>query len=158
MWLASPGKVINEEVGIRTIQWQIRKGGCPTVQRSDWARHGHRTEKYTRGAAYHSTIRKEHGERRTPIDKQRDYAVEGQDWRAGKEIRNVRLQAVLLGSNMRFDKRKEIKEKKLEEGQVSLSCLTEWSTEDIRGKAFWCIYNTFIIYATKLLFATYNLF
>lgn len=71
-----------------------------------------------------------------PIDKERDYAVEVQDWRAGKEIRNIRLQAVLLGSNMRFDKRKEIKEKKLEEGQVSLSCLTEWSTEDIRGKAF----------------------
>jgi len=52
--------------------------------------------------------------------------LEVQDWRAGKEIRNIRLQAVLLGSNMRFDKRKEIKEKKLEEGQVSLSCLTEW--------------------------------
>ena len=58
-----------------------------------------------------------------PIDKERDYAVEGQDWRAGKEIRSVRLQAVLLGSNMRFDKRKEIKEKKLEEGQVSLYSL-----------------------------------
>ena len=76
-------------------------------------------------AAYHSAIRKEHGERRMPIDKERDYAVEVQDRRAGKEIRNIRLQAVLLGSNMRFDKRKEIKEKKLEEGQVSLSYLTE---------------------------------
>ena len=31
------------------------------------------------GAAYHSTIRKEHGERRMPIDKQEDYAVEVQD-------------------------------------------------------------------------------
>lgn len=31
------------------------------------------------GAAYHSTIRKEHSERRMPIDKQRDYAVEVQD-------------------------------------------------------------------------------
>ena len=139
--LASPGKVINEEVGIRTIQCQIRKGGCTTVQRSDWARHGLRTEKYTRGAAYHSTIRKEHGERRMPIDKERDYAVEVQDWRVEKAVRNVRLQAVLLGSNMRFDKRKGIKEKKQEEGQVSLYSLTEWSTEDIRGKAFWCIYN-----------------
>ena len=58
-----------------------------------------------------------------PIDKQRDYAVEGQDWRAGKEIRSVRLQAVLLGSSMRFDKRKGIKEKKQEEGQVSLYSL-----------------------------------
>ena len=77
--LASPGKVINEEVGIRTIQGQIRKGGCPTVQRSDWARHGHRTEKDMRGAAYHSAIRKKHVERRMPIDKQRDYAVEDQD-------------------------------------------------------------------------------
>ena len=78
-----------------------------------------------KAAAYHYAIRKEHGERRMPIDKERDYAVEVQDRRAGKEIRNIRLQAVLLGSNMRFDKRKEIKEKKLEEGQVSLSCLTE---------------------------------
>lgn len=43
-------------------------------------------------AAYHSAIRKEHGERRMPIDKERDYAVEVQDRRAGKEIRNVRLQ------------------------------------------------------------------
>ena len=34
MWLASPGKGINEEVGIRTIQWQIRQGGCKAVQRS----------------------------------------------------------------------------------------------------------------------------
>jgi len=34
---------------IRAIQWQIRKGGCATVQRSDKARHGHRTEKDTRG-------------------------------------------------------------------------------------------------------------
>ena len=54
-----------------------------------------------------------------PIDKHRDYAVEDQDWRAEKEIRNVRLQAVLLGSSMRFDKRKKGKEKKQEEGQVS---------------------------------------
>ena len=60
--LASPGKVINEEVGIRTIQLQIRKGGCATVQRSDKARHGHRTEKDTRGAAYHSAIRWKHVE------------------------------------------------------------------------------------------------
>ena len=30
-------------------------------------------------AAYHSAIRKEHGERRMPIDKERDYAVEVQD-------------------------------------------------------------------------------
>ena len=37
-----------------------------------------------------------------------------------KAVRNVRLQAVLLGSSMRFDKRKGIKEKKQEEGQVSL--------------------------------------
>ena len=58
-------------------------------------------------AAYHSAIRKVHGERRMPIDKQSDYAVEGQDGRAGKEIRNVRLQAVLLGSSMRFDKEGE---------------------------------------------------
>lgn len=29
-------------------------------------------------AAYHSAIRKEHGERRMPIDKQGDYVVEGQ--------------------------------------------------------------------------------
>ena len=29
--LASPGKGINEEVGIRTIQWQIRKGECKAV-------------------------------------------------------------------------------------------------------------------------------
>ena len=28
--------------------------------------------------AYHSAIRKEHGERRMPIDKQGDYVVEGQ--------------------------------------------------------------------------------
>ena len=55
-----------------------------------------------------------------PIDKQEDYAVEDQDWRAEKAIRKVRLQAVLLGSNMRFDKREGIKEKKQEEGQVSL--------------------------------------
>ena len=54
-----------------------------------------------------------------PIDKQEDCAVEVQDWRSEKEIRNVRLYAVLLGSNMRFDKRKEMKEKKAEEGQVS---------------------------------------
>ena len=46
-----------------------------------------------------------------PIDKQEDFAVEDQDWRAEKAIRNVRLYAVLLGSNLRFDKRKEIKEK-----------------------------------------------
>ena len=132
-----------------------RMHDSPTLRQStSWPSDGRTREV----AAYHSAIRKEHGERRMPIDKERDYAVEVQDWRAGKEIRNDRLQAVLLGSNMRFDKRKEIKEKKLEEGQVSLSCLTEWSTEDIRGKAFWCIYNTFIIYATKLLFATYNLF
>ncbi len=38
-------------------------------------------------------------------------------------IRNVRLKGVLLGSSMRFGKRKEIKEKKAEEGQVSLSHL-----------------------------------
>ena len=38
------------------------------------------------GAAYHSTIGNEHGERRMPIDKQRDYAVEDQDRRAEKEI------------------------------------------------------------------------
>ena len=31
------------------------------------------------GAEYHSTIRKEYGERRMPIDKQGDYAVEDQD-------------------------------------------------------------------------------
>ena len=37
-----------------------------------------------------------------------------------KAVRNVRLQAVLLRSSMRFDKRKGIKEKKQEEGQVSL--------------------------------------
>ena len=30
-------------------------------------------------AAYHSTIRKKHVGQRMPIDKQRDYAVEGQD-------------------------------------------------------------------------------
>ena len=36
-------------------------------------------------------------------------------------IRNVRLQAVLFDSSMRFDKRKRGKEKKQEEGQVSLS-------------------------------------
>ena len=30
-----------------------------------------------KGAAYRSTIGKEHGERRMPIDKQMDYAVEG---------------------------------------------------------------------------------
>ena len=30
-------------------------------------------------AAYHSAIRKEHGERRMPIDKERDYAMEVQD-------------------------------------------------------------------------------
>ena len=29
--LASPGKGINEEVGIRTIQRKIRKGGCKAV-------------------------------------------------------------------------------------------------------------------------------
>ena len=72
------------------------------------------------GAAYHSAIRWEHIERRKPIDKQRDDAVEGQEWRAGKEIRNVRLQAVLFDSSMRFDKRKGIKEKKQEEGHVNL--------------------------------------
>ena len=60
-----------------------------------------------------------HVERRMPIDKQEYCAVEVQDRRAEKEIRNVRLYAVLLGSSMRFDKRKEIKEKKQEEGQVS---------------------------------------
>jgi hypothetical protein len=38
-----------------------------------------------------------------------------------KAVRDVRLQAVLLGSSMRFDKRKGIKEKKQEEGQVSFS-------------------------------------
>ena len=76
-----------------------------------------------RCAAYHSTIRKKHVEQRMPIDKQRDYAVEGQDGRAGKEIRSVRLQAVLLDSSMRFDKRKKIIEKKPEEGQVSLYSL-----------------------------------
>lgn len=54
------------------------------------ARYGHRTEKDTHGAAYHSATRKKHVERRMPIDKQRDYAVEGQDRIAGKEIRNVR--------------------------------------------------------------------
>ena len=31
------------------------------------------------GHAYHSATRKKHVERRMPIDKQRDYAVEGQD-------------------------------------------------------------------------------
>jgi len=35
-----------------------------------------------------------------------------QRWKSGKEIRNVQLQAVLLGSSMRFDKRKGIKERK----------------------------------------------
>jgi hypothetical protein len=40
-----------------------------------------------------------------------------------KAVRNVRLQAVLLRSSMRFDKRKGIKEKKQEEGQVSLCSL-----------------------------------
>lgn len=40
-----------------------------------------------------------------------------------KAVRNVRLQAVLLRSSMRFDKRKGIKEKKQEEDQVSLSYL-----------------------------------
>ena len=54
-----------------------------------------------------------------PIDKQEDFAVDVQDWRAEKEIWNVHLQAVLLDSSMRFE-RKEIKEKKQEEGQVSL--------------------------------------
>ena len=43
------------------------------------------------GAAYHSAIRKEHGERRMPIDKQGGYAVKVQDRKAEKEIRNVRL-------------------------------------------------------------------
>lgn len=43
------------------------------------------------GAAYHSAVRKKHVERRMPIDKQSDYTVEGQDLRAKKEIRNVRL-------------------------------------------------------------------
>ena len=40
-----------------------------------------------------------------------------------KAVRNVRLQAVLLRSSMTFDKRKGIKEKKQEEGQVSLCSL-----------------------------------
>ena len=43
------------------------------------------------GAAYHSAIRMKHVERRMPIDKQEYCAVEVQDRRAEKEIRNVRL-------------------------------------------------------------------
>jgi len=84
--LASPGKVINEEVGIRTIQGQIRKGGCLTVQRSDWARHGHRTEKDMRGAAYHSAIRWEHVEQECLST-----SKETIQWKAKTEERKKRL-------------------------------------------------------------------
>ena len=52
-------------------------------------RHGHRTEKDTRGAAYHSTISRKQEERRMPIDRQRDCAVEGYSQRVGIEIRDV---------------------------------------------------------------------
>jgi len=46
-------------------------------------------------------------------------------WQAtrGRAGLPVTFYFVLLGSSMRFDKRKEIKEKKQEEGQVSLSYL-----------------------------------
>ena len=86
-------------------------------QSTSWLSAG---EGHTDGTAYHSAIRKEHVERKMPIGKQKNYAVEVQGRRAEKEIRNVRLQAVLLGNGMRFDKRKERKEKKQDESQVSL--------------------------------------
>ena len=86
-------------------------------QSTSWLSAG---EGHSDGTAYHSAIREEHVERKMPIGKQKDYAVEVQGRRAEKEIRNVRLQAVLLGNGMRFDKRKERKEKKQDESQVSL--------------------------------------
>ena len=52
-------------------------------------RHGHRTEKDTRGAAYHSTLSRKQKERRMPIDRQRGCAVEGYSQRVGIEIRDV---------------------------------------------------------------------
>ena len=52
---------------------------CPTVQCSDCARHGHRTEKDKRGSSVSFRYQIEALERRMPIDKQRDYAVECQD-------------------------------------------------------------------------------
>ena len=57
-------------------------------QSTSWLSAG---EGYSDGTAYHSAIRKEHVERKMPIDKQKDYAVEVQGRRAEKESRNVRL-------------------------------------------------------------------
>ena len=54
-----------------------RMRDSPTLRQStSWPSDG---EGHARGAAYHSAIRKKHGERRMPIDKQEDYAVEDQD-------------------------------------------------------------------------------
>jgi len=49
-----------------------------------------------------------------PIDKQRDYAVEDQDRRAEKRLGMFVYKTDLIGSCMRFDKEKEIKENKHE--------------------------------------------
>ena len=148
MWLACVGKGINEEVGIRMFslsQMTKVKLVCALAWRENFAKGNNSVTDTKRRMRDSPTLRlgtswPSNGEgharcyvsfrylmgacrTRMPIDKQRDYAVEGQDWRAGKEIRSVRLQAVLLGSSMRFDKRKGIKEKKQEEGQVSLYSL-----------------------------------
>ena len=57
------------------------------IQSTSWPSDG---EGHAR-AAFHSALSRKHGERRMPIDRQRDSAVEGYSRRVEIEIKDVQL-------------------------------------------------------------------